>query len=895
MTAGNPPSSGPSGHLLPTGEKRQSAAASPRREDIGRAWRRPGEETPRSVARTLSLALRFSLREMRGGLSGFFVFLACIALGVAAIGGVNSVARSIAAGVADQGQVLLGGDIRFALKQREAKPDERAFLAGLGELSESAGMRSMARRLDGSDQALVELKAVDGAYPLYGALETEPALPGDDLFGQKDGVFGAAVQDILLERLGLKLGDRIRLGDAAYAVRALISVEPDAVAGGFALAPRVMISRDGLAASGLVQPGSLVDHVYRLRLPPGTSDAGVEAIKEQAAQRFPEAGWSVRTRTNAAPALSANIERFSQFLTLVGLTALVVGGVGVANAVRAYLESKRAVIATFKSLGASGGFVFAVYLTQILLIAGIAIAAGLVLGALMPFAAVRALRALVPLPAEGGVYPAALALAALFGLMVTLAFAILPLGRARDVPAAALFREAGFESRGLPAPAYLAAAAAIALALAALAVVTAWDRRLALIFVGAALSSFVVLRLVAFLVQGMAKRAPRLRSTVLRLAIGNIHRPGALTPSVVLSLGLGLTLLVTLAGIDGNLRREISGSLSERAPNFFFVDIQAGEVDAFSALIAREAPGGTLARVPMLRGRIMALNGVPADKVQVSADGAWVLRGDRGLTYDDEKPANATLTEGAWWPAGYAGEPLVSFSAEEGRDLGLKLGDMVTVNVLGRNVTAKIANFRQVQWETMGINFVMVFSPNTFAGAPHAWLATLADKAATTADDARLLNAVTRAFPTVTAVRVKDALDVVNRLIGQLGAAIRAAAAVALVSSVLVLAGALAAGNRARIRDAVILKTLGATRRTLMAAFALEYALLGLATAVFALAAGSAAAWFVTARVMKLPAHVQPDVALATLAAALIVTVGVGLAGTWRVLGHKAAPVLRNL
>jgi putative ABC transport system permease protein len=848
-----------------------------------------------SPFRSFRLAVRFALREMRGGLSGFFVFLACIALGVAAIGGVNSVARSIASGVADQGQVLLGGDMRFELNQREATPQERVFLSGLGQVSESAGMRSMARLPDGSDQALVELKAVDGAYPLYGALETDPALPKVALFASRDGVFGAAAQDLLLERLGLKLGDRLKLGDAEYELRARIVSEPDSLSDGFGFAPRLMVSLDGLKASGLVQPGSLVEHVYKLRLPVATSDAGIEAAKQSAAEQFPEAGWSVRTRAAAAPALSANIERFSQFLTLVGLTALVVGGVGVANAVRAYLDGKRAVIATFKSLGASGGFVFAVYLTQILLIAGMAIVAGLALGALMPFAADRALRSLVPLPAEGGIYPGALALAALFGLLVTLAFAILPLGRARDVAAAALFREAGFESRGLPGLRYLAGAAAIALALAALAVLTAEDRRLATIFVVAALSSFVVLRVVAFVVQWLARRAPRIRSTVLRLAVGNIHRPGALTASVVLSLGLGLTLLVTLAQIDGNLRREISGSLSERAPNFFFVDIQGAEVDAFSALIAREAPQGVLAKVPMLRGRIMALNGVPAEKAKVAADGAWVLRGDRGLTYDAQKPANATLTQGTWWPADYAGEPLVSFSAEEGEALGLKLGDTVTVNVLGRNVTAKVANFRQVQWETMGINFVMVFSPNTFAGAPHAWLATLADKASTTADDARLLNAVTRAFPTVTAVRVKDALDVVNRLIGQLGTAIRAAAAVALVSSVLVLAGALAAGNRARIRDAVVLKTLGATRRTLMAAFALEYALLGLATAVFALAAGSAAAWFVTARVMKLPAHVEPEVALATLVAALIVTVGVGLAGTWRVLGHKAAPVLREL
>ncbi|KQZ14978.1 glycosyl transferase family 1 [Mesorhizobium sp. Root554] len=846
------------------------------------------------MIRMLSLALRFSLREMRGGLSGFFIFIACIAIGVAAIGGVNSVARSISAGVSNQGQTLLGGDIRFELNQREATDAERDFFTGLGAVAESANMRSMARREDGSDQALVEAKAVDAAYPLYGALNTEPAETLPDLLGERDGVFGAAAPDILFERLGLKLGDRLKLGDSSFELRARILEEPDAVSDGFGFAPRLLLSDEGLAASGLVRPGSLVEHVYKIRIP-GATEADIAAIQSRATADFPQAGWSVRTRDNAAPSLSSNIERFSQFLTLVGLTALVVGGVGVANAVRAYLDSKRGVIATFKSLGASGGFVFTVYLVQILMIAAMGIVAGLVLGALMPFAAAWALQSLIPVPAEGGFYPGALAMAALFGLLVTLVFALLPLGRARDVPATALFREMGFESRGAPRWPYVAAAIAIALALAALAILFSDDRRIAAIFTGATLFSFLVLRLVASLVQWLARKAPRVRSTALRLAIGNIHRPGALTPSVVLSLGLGLTLLVTLALIDGNLRQQIGGSLPERAPNFFFVDIQSTEIEPFSALLAKESPRGELARVPMLRGRVMALNGVPVDKVEVPPEGAWVLRGDRGLTYEAEKPGNATLTQGRWWPKDYAGEPLVSFAAEEAAQIGLKLGDTVTVNVLGRNVTAKIANLRKVEWQNMGINFVMVFSPNTFAGAPHSWLATLTDKQADAASDAKLLNAVTRAFPTVTAVRVKDALDIVNRLIGQIGTAIRAAAGVALIASVLVLAGALAAGNRARVHDAVVLKTLGATRRTLIAAFSLEYVLIGLATAIFALAAGGAAAWFVVARVMSLPSHFMPEVAVGTIIFALVVTVGIGLAGTWRVLGHKAAPVLREL
>ncbi|EBV3599697.1 ABC transporter permease, partial [Salmonella enterica subsp. enterica serovar Virchow] len=314
-----------------------------------------------------------------------------------------------------------------------------------------------------------------------------------------------------------------------------------------------------------------------------------------------------------------------------------------------------------------------------------------------------------------------------------------------------------------------------------------------------------------------------------------------------------------------------------------------------AGFLESQAPGAKLVRVPMLRGRITALNGVNAAQVQVPPEGAWVLRGDRGITYARNLPENSTLAEGEWWPKDYAGEPLVSFSAQEARQVGLKIGDTISVNVLGRTITARIASLRDVQWESMGINFVMVFSPNTFAGAPHSWLATLTTPNATTASEASLLNAVTKAYPTVTSVRVKDALDVVNQLVAQLGAAIRAAAAVALVASVLVLSGALAAGNRARVHDSVVLKTLGATRRTLITAFSLEYALIGLATAIFALAAGGVAAWFVVAKIMRLPSSFMPEVAASTVVLALVLTVGIGLVGTWRVLGHKAAPVLREL
>ncbi|MDI5925969.1 ABC transporter permease [Rhizobium leguminosarum] len=846
----------------------------------------------RIITPRVSLAFRLALRELRGGIRGFYIFLACIALGTGAIAAVNSVSQSITDTIASQGQELLAGDVRFELNNREATPQEIAFLEGLGTVSVSTGLRSMARKPDGSDQALVEVKAVDDAYPLYGKFVAEPDYPLAALLSGQGGTYGAVAAPLLLDRLGLAVGDELLLGNVKLSITGTVKTEPDALSEGFGFAPRLLVSRQALLASGLIQTGSLVEHAYKIRLEDKAAMSGIQA---RASKEFPSAGWAIRTSDRAAPSLTENITRFSQFLTLVGLTALIVGGVGVANAVRAFLDSKRTTIATFKCLGAPAQVVVLIYLFQIAIIALGGILIGLVIGALSPMFAAQFLAQFLPVSTTPTLYPGALLLATLFGILTTLAFAILPLGHAREVPATALFREQGFEARRLPSWPYILLAALFMAALAGLAILTAYDRFIAVVFVGAIVFAFVVLRLVAALIAWLARRSPRVNSPALRLAIGNIHRPGALTPSVVLSLGLGLALLVTLTLIDGNLRQQLTGRMNEGAPNFFFVDIQSAEVDAFRDLVQGQAPKGKLVEVPMLRGRIIAFNGEDVTKMNVPAAGRWVLNGDRGITYAETLPENAALTEGKWWDKDYSGEPLVSFSSEEAHELGLKIGDKVTVNVLGRNITAKIANLRRVEWESLSINFVMVFSPNTFRGAPHAWLATLTDPSSTPAEDAAILKSVTNTYPTITSVRVKDAIDIVNQLVAQLATAIRAAASVALIASILVLAGALAAGNRARTHDAVVLKTLGATRAMLIRAFSYEYLILGLATAIFALIAGGVAAWFIVARIMHLPSTFLPDVAGLTLVTALVLTVGIGLIGTWRILGQKAAPVLREL
>jgi putative ABC transport system permease protein len=840
--------------------------------------------------------LTLAARDLRGGLRGFAVFILCIALGVMSIAGVGSVAASLANGIAREGRVILGGDLAFSLIPREASPQERAFLERRGRLSVAATLRSMVHAGDGRT-ALVEVKAVDGAHPLYGSLMLDQPQSAADLLALRDGSFGAAADPALLARLDLKTGAIIRLGAASIEIRATLVSEPDKLAGGIGFGPRLLISEEALRATDLLQPGSLVRWHYRLKLADGNAgEAAVKNVVDAATAAFPQAGWEIRSRTNASPALERDMERFTQYLTLVGLTALLVGGVGVANAVKSHLDRKRDVIAILKSLGVTGGGVFTIYLLQVIALAAIGALPGLLIGAALPFLIAWGFGAILPLPIAPALDAGALALALLYGLLTAVAFALWPLGRAHDVPVATLFRDEVASEPRWPQRAYVAATAAVACLLAAIVVALAYDRRIAAIFVAAAAVVLLALRLVAALLMRFARALPHARSTVVRIAIANLHRPGALTTSVVLSLGLGLALLVTVIEVDGNLRAQFLAALPDHAPSFFFLDIQAADGDRFDAFIRAHAPDAKLERVPMLRGRLVAANGNPVETLKPAPSAAWVLQSDRGITFADEVPAGSRVVEGEWWKPDVSGPPLVSLEAKVAEGLGLKLGDAVTVNVLGRNLEARIANLRALDWQSLGINFVMVFSPNSFRGAPHTDIATLTyPHPGTAAQENALLRAAADEFPSVTTVRVREALDAVGHVVTNLVLGLRGASALTLVTSLLVLGGALAAGHRQRVRDAVVLKVLGATRPRLICAYLIEYLLVAAATALFGIAAGSLAAAFVMTEVMNLSFGWLAVPALGAAAAAVGATVLIGLAGTFAALGQKAAPVLRNL
>ncbi len=834
----------------------------------------------------LSLALRLVRRELRGGLKGFRLFLACLALGVGAIAAVGSVTASLMAGLASDARAILGGDVEISLVQREATADERDFLAGFGSLSHVAELRAMAEKAGGDDRTLVELKAVDAAYPLVGTLAFEPGIT----LAQAIAGRGAAVEPTLAARLGLAVGDTLSVGDIKLEVRAILAREPDKATGAFTFGPRVMISAETLRATGLLLPGSLIRHEYRLVLPPGTT---VTALREAAASQQPQAGWRIRAFDEAAPGLRRFLERIGQYLTLVGLTALLVGGVGVGNAVRSYLDGKLTAIATLKALGAPARLAFATYLILVVAMAVGGILLGLLLGAVAPVIFGKALAAVLPIQARLGLYPGPLVVAAACGLFTTLAFALIPLARASQVSPGDLFRAQIAPPQRFPGWGPIAGTVGAFLALSFLMVATAQDRWLALWFILGALGSVLVFHGTATGIAYLARRAGRPSRPLLRLALANLTRPGSPMGALALSLGLGLTVLVAVALIERNLDRQVNERLPERAPTFFFIDIQPDQAEAFDRLIAATPGASDLLRTPMIRGRVASVNGVPADRVQVAPGAAWALQGDRGFSYAKQQPANARIVEGRWWPADYSGPPLVSIDANIARGLGIGLGDRIGLNVLGRVVEAEIASLREIDWGTLAMNFTFIFAPGILDRAPQTHLATV--HLATPAEEARLLAAVGKVFPNVSAVRVKDALDAANRILEGIAFAVRVTAALTLAAGTLVLAGAVAAGHRRRVKDAVVLKVLGARRIEVLGAYLLEFGLLGLVIASIAAVAGTVAGWAILVFAMRSDFVFSLTAVAGSASLSVVLTVLLGLIGTWHALGQKAAPMLREV
>jgi putative ABC transport system permease protein len=847
--------------------------------------------------RNLRLALRFARRELRGGFAGFRIFFLCLMLGSAAIAGVESLSDAFLTGLQDQGQVLLGGDVSVNLVHRPASAGELAFLNAQGRVSQTLSMRAMAYARDNSARQLVELKGVDDRWPLFGAPKLNPAQDLRDVLAcEDDGICGAAAEQTLLDRLHVRRGDLIKLGDATFRVMAALDSEPDRISTGFSLGPHLLISSKGLPATGLVTPESLVDYTYRIALKgvpsdPVQSRAAIAAFRDAAQRRFPDAGWNIRDRGDAAPGIKRFVEQLTMFLTLVGLVALGVGGVGAGQAILAFLDRKRADIAILKTLGASGGFVFLVFFLQVMTVAVLATSLGAALGAALPFAAVWLYGDALPVPPSFGLYPVPLLLALAFGLLSAIVFAVPPLSRARAVPPASLFRDMVAPAQAEGQNFYRAISAGAALCIAGLTLAVAPSPVFAAEFLVGAACALALLRLLAEGLRRAIQAMPRPRSPLVRLAFANLVRPGAATGGVITALGLGLTLLATVTLLNATINAQVAGALPARAPSFFFVDIQQGEAAGFDRIVTGFSGASDYKRTPMIRGRITALNDVPSAQAKVAPDAKWALSGDRGITYAATPPPGTIITQGQWWAPDYRGPTLISLDQSVAQGTGLRIGDSMTLNVLGRSFQGRIASLRKVDFTTGGQNFILVLSPGLIDKAPHAFLATVR---VTPEQENAMYMAVTNRFPNISTVRVKDAIQQVQTLLASLAQGVSAASLVTILAGLLVLAGAIAAGTSARLYDATILKVLGATRLRIALVAVIEYGVLGAATGAIALAAGTLTAWVIAFSILDVPFTFDAQAVLVTVAGGGAATLLFGLAGALGALSVRPARRLRS-
>lgn len=842
------------------------------------------------------LAWRHALLDLRGGMRHLRLLCICLMLGVGVMGWIGLVIASLKGGIDRDAKSLLGGDIEVKQIYEEIPMAIVAWLQFHSEaLSRVMTMRSMAEKPDDPNSAptLVELKSVDGIYPLYGRLTFREKLRKDPLHNPGPrGVFGAAVDQSLLDALNLKLGDVFRIGEAQYRIEAVLESEPDRTVSGLSLGPRVLVTSNGFLATRLVKYGSMVHYHYRLRLPAGTD---LDAWKKTLGEEFSGAHWNVRDWRDSSPGLMTLIDRLALFFALTGVTTLVVAGLGISNAAGTYVWSKWQTIATLKCLGADMAHIRKVYLIQLLIAAGLAIAGGLLLSLIGEWITLRFFGELLPVRGEGGVYVLPLLLSAALGFATLLLFAMLPIERSAGIKPASLFR--GYaptdHAPSRPAGASLVLMALLTCIMLALAVAFTGTVRIPLYFaLGLAFTTLLLLALSAALKRIALRQAHSGRHKLtLAMAFGGLGRPGGATGSIVVALGIGMCLLIALALVGSNLRAQLEEGLPEHAPAFFLVDIQPSERVRLEERL-RTLPGiGDISDLPMVRGHITRLNGTPVEQLDIAESARWALRGDRGLTWSATLPKNASMAEGEWWPADYIGKPLVSFDASLARGMGVKLGDTITFASMDKEIDARIANLRDIEWGTLQMNFAIVLSPGALDGLPATWLATVYVSPEHEKDVQKMM---AQEFPSVAVVHVREALGKISAMLARISVAVLVVAGITILCGVLVMASAIHASLHRRVHDTVMLKVLGVTSSRILRIYLTEFALVAGAVSLVALVIGSLAAWGVMQLMIFSHFELRPLLMLATLAGSLLVAIGIGLLATRSILKIRPLALLRN-
>ena len=824
----------------------------------------------------MTLAWRLARADLRGGWSGLGLMWLCLAIAVAGLAAVTSLASSIDRGIAANGRALMGGDLMLVAAQHDATAAEQAAISGLGRAAKAVTLRAMIVTPDGRS-ALSELSAAGADWPVAGTLSFAPG-------GRRPQGAEIALDPALARRLALKIGSPVRLGGMNFTVSGLIDDMPRG--GNFALAPVALIDPAGLAASGLVQPGSLTTTTYRIAM---SEDADSDAAGAAFQRRFADAGWRAVGRDEAGAGTRRLVERLGDMLQLLSLAALAIGAMGIASAAAAFAATRRERVAIHKLVGASRATMLAMLGSEVALVAGLAILAGLVAGAAAPALVGRLAADLLPVAPDPSPQWKALGLSAAFGLLATIAASWTPLAEAIATRPAQLLRgESDEAARVARWPGWLAAALAVALAVA-----SAGNVRLAAYGIGALIVLALLFAGIGWLLRRWAGRARHGGGPLWRLGVAALDRPGAATLRLAVSLGLGLSLLVALAGSASSLLASIDRESQARAPALFLLDVPKDRRGDLEALARRTLPGAELRLVPSLRGPVVAINGSKVAEMGAIPDGAWILRGDRGLTFSAALPAGNRIVAGQWWPADYRGPPLISIDVDAAKALNLHVGDRMTIAVLGRPIEARIASLRQIDWRSLGFNFAIIFDPATLAGAPFGWMASVSPPPGGSTD--AFERGLSDQLPMASAIRIADVVAQVERLLRAIEGAVRIGAGFALLMGVVVLAGAVVATRATRQREIVLLRLVGATRRQATISQGIEFALIAGTAALAAAAAGIAIAFSVNRWLFDLP--FKPDwieIAAMPAAAALIASLA-ALAAAQAALRIRPAAGLRTL
>ncbi len=845
-----------------------------------------------------STTLRHLRREARGSGGRLAFIVASLAVGVGAVVAVAGFSEGLQNGVRREARSLLAADL--TVRGRQPVPDEvhRAIdqVAGtrrthvremLTLVAPAAGPEASASTGPGS--LLVELKSVDGTYPFYGDLELEPVGTLETLLDEAR----TAVAPEVLSRLGVRLGDRLKIGAAEFEIATVVHEEPDRIAGAFSMGPRLFLDADGLRRAELEQIGSRVVYRTLVQLPADRADdvdPVAEALKESLAGNI---YYTVETYREAQPALRQGLQRMDRYLGLAALLSLLIGGVGVAQTVRSWIAGRLDSIAILRCLGYQPRQVVVLYLGQIVGLAVLGSLAGAALGIGVQLVAVRFLAGVLPVEHLDPWQPFALLRGLALGVGTGLIFGLPPILDARRVPPIRVLRR---DAEPLPPGrrVRLALAAFVTLGIFALA---AWQS--ASFLAGALFTAGLLLTTgLLWLAAGrLMKLAAGPRGTRGRLwwrhGLASLVRPGAATRSAVVALGVGVLVVLAMALVERRLSAQLAQDLPSEAPTTFLLDIQPDQWSELEALL--EARGAeNLSSVPVVNARLGSIDGRPVAEIaeeleEERRDSRWALRREQRITTLDQLPSDNELVAGSLWSDPEAFE--VSIEEEFAEILGVELGSKVTFDIQGVPIELTVTSIRTVDWSTFGINFYLVAEPAALDAAPQHRIAAFR---VPMADEQTVQDQVAAAFPNVTAIQIREVLEKVAEMLRRLGLGVRLLGWLTVAAGLAILAGAVSADAVRRGREVALLKTLGMTRRQVALAFATEYALVGLVAGVIGSLGAGLLAWAVVTRGMEVEWAFEPLVYLVALAVAVLLAVVAGLASSLTALRQRPVEVLRS-